>query len=714
MSDSSARPRGPAFPSPVRIWGGGLALALATIVAYRDSFRAPFVFDDLPSIIENPAVHGFRLDLLLQPGGLTTSGRPLVTLSFALNHSVHGLEPWGYHAVNLAIHLAASLLLFGLVRRTALLPSQRATVGGEAFWLGLVVAACWSLHPLPTAAVTYIVQRAEALAALFCLATLYAFVRAVDSPRPAGWLAGSAVLCALGMASKETAVAIPLLVLLYDRTFVSGAFRAAWARHRHYYLALAMAWLLLGGLILATAGRGGTAGLGVGASVVGYALTQAQALVLYFGLALWPASLVFDYGMETVQGVTEVLPQLVVVVLLAGFALAAPRRWPVAGFLAAAFLLLLAPSSSVVPVVTQTVAEHRFYLPLALLITGGLLAVRRLGGPWIAAGMVAAAAWGLLATPARVRDYGSEVRLWADTAAKRPTNARAHNNLGQALFRQGRVDEALASYRRALALQPRYPETHYNVGVALGHRGEWLAAVESYQAALRWDPAHVEAHNNLGGALVRLGRLTDAIQHLERALEYRPDFAAARNNLGSALLQAGRRGEAVAHLRWATSQRPDDAEGFFNLGNAIAAGGDMGEALQHYERALVLRPAYPEALINAGNALLTLGRAEPALERYVRAVKLRPDLADAHYNAGAALLELERWGEAVPHLESALALVPRHPRALRALGFALARQGRVEQALGHYLRLLEVAPEDAEARAEYLELRAAAPGERRR
>ena len=710
MSESPDRRRWLAADTPERIWLCALVLVGATLLAYRDSFRVPFLFDDIPSIVENPAIRESRLDVRGQPGGLTTSGRPVVALTLALNYLAHGLKPWGYHAVNLGIHLAACLLLFGLVRRTSLRSAQRTNARGEATRFAFLVAAGWSLHPLPTAAVTYIVQRAEALAAMCCLATLYAFVRAKDSMRPVGWRAGSVIMCGLGMASKETAAVIPLLVLMYDRTFVSGTYRAAWLSHRRYYVALAATWLILAGLVLATSGRGGTAGFGADVSGWHYALTQSRALVQYLALAAWPSPLVFDYGMETVERVTAVLPQIGLVGLLIGLAGYAHRRWPVAGFLVAGFLLLLAPSSSFVPIATQTIAEHRMYLPLALVIIGAGLFFRRLCGRRAGPGLALAAVLGLLCTPLRNRDYGSEAAIWADTAAKRPTNARAHNNLGQALYRLGRVDEALASYQRALALQPTYPETHYNIGVALGSRGDDAGAVQSYLAALRWAPAYVEAHNNLGSALVRLDRWPEALPHFERALELRPDFAEARGNLGNALLQAGRREEAIEQLRWVVTRLPENAEGLYNLGNAVAAGGDMAEALRLYERALQIRPAYPAALVNAGNALLALGRLEPALGSYLRAAELNPKLADAHYNAGAVLLELERWGEAIPCLEAALAQAPNHARAERALGFALGRTGRIEQALAHYERFLQAAPDDAEARAEYLQLRAARPG----
>ena len=189
--------------------------------------------------------------------GETVSGRPVLNLSLALNYAVSGCDVRGYHVTNLAIHLAAALLLFGIVRRT--LPRFRGCGGGQqlarlqlATPLALAIALLWAVHPLQTESVTYIVQRAESLMGLFYLLTLYCFLRGAGSARAIFWYAGSVLACLLGMATKEVMVSAPLVVLLYDRTFLAGSFREAWRRRWAYYLALAATWLLLAWLVAQT------------------------------------------------------------------------------------------------------------------------------------------------------------------------------------------------------------------------------------------------------------------------------------------------------------------------------------------------------------------------------------------------------------------------------------------------------------------------------
>jgi tetratricopeptide (TPR) repeat protein len=640
-----------------------------------------------------------------QAGGLTTSGRPVLALTLALNHAMGGRAVAGYHVVNLLIHAAAGVCLFGLVRRTLVQPALAGRFAAVATTLAFIIAALWTLHPLQTESVTYIVQRAESLAGLFYLLTLYAFVRSTDSPHPRVWWIIAFLACLLGAGSKEVLVSAPVIVACYDRAFISDTWAAAWRRHRGLYLMLGLTWLVLAGLIFSTGGRGGTAGFSSELTPWTYALTQCGAIVRYLALSFWPGKLVFDYGLITFHNLADVLPEALLILVLLGGVSVAMRRWPAIGFLGVFFFAVLAPSSSFVPVITQTMAEHRMYLPLAALATATVLGVYRLSGARTLPGWFAVLVALAVATASRNLDYRSEESIWRDTALKLPSNARAHNNLGQALFRRGDVAGSMASYRESLRLQPKYPETHYNLAVALAHVGRLPEALEHYEAALRFEPDYVEAHNNYGNALVASGRVAEALPHYERALAVNPRFAEAHNNLGNALLQAGRAADAEARFMRALELRPDYPEANYNLGNALAEAGRMTEALARYERAVTLKPGYTEAHINAGNALLALERPAEAVVHYERAVALQPQRADAQFNLGSALLELGRWHAAIPPLEAAVRLDSAYARAYRALGFALARAGRMPEAMTRYEEYVKLEPADAEARTELRQLR---------
>ncbi len=484
----------------------GAALVAAIGAVYWRGLPGGFVYDDLAAILGNPTLRRLAT-AFTPPAGTTVAGRPLVNLSLALNYLVSGTRPWSYHAFNIAIHAAAALILFGLVRRTPGAPSG-GSWPAQRMGVAFAVALLWALHPLQTESVAYVVQRAESLAGLCYLATLYSALRFAQSGR-AGWAALAVAACFLGMGAKETMVTAPLAVFLFDRTFLAGSFREAWRRRRGLYLALAACWLPLAFLVRSTGGRGGTAGFGSGVPWWDYLLAQFRAIGHYLRLSAWPAPLIGDYGRVLAPDpLGTLVGALVVLALVAGTLILARQQRP-AAFLGAWFLLVLAPSSSFVPVSTEIIAEHRMYLALASVVVAVVLGLDRLLGRRRA---LFAASIGLLAlcsgiaSARRVEVYRSPLAFWSDVAQKNPGNAGAWNNLGLVLAGQGDLGGAAEDYRRALALAPAYADAHANLGVALAATGNPGEAAENFGAALRYHPEDASLHLNLGRALAALGR----------------------------------------------------------------------------------------------------------------------------------------------------------------------------------------------------------------
>ncbi|MBT7702373.1 MAG: hypothetical protein HN700_18950, partial [Verrucomicrobia bacterium] len=212
---------------PLKRWLPFLLLMVAGVLAYWNSFDGVFLFDDFASIRDNPYIRVLwplsrSMSLPLSDTGLTVDGRPLLSLSFALNHWLFGPEPWGYHLVNLLIHLTAGLLLFGIVRRTLELPQFRERYAQSGTWLALASALIWLVHPLQTESVTYIVQRAESLMGMLFLLTLYCAIRGFTGAKCGRWYLAAVLVCACGMGVKEIMFSAPLLVLLYDYIFNDG------------------------------------------------------------------------------------------------------------------------------------------------------------------------------------------------------------------------------------------------------------------------------------------------------------------------------------------------------------------------------------------------------------------------------------------------------------------------------------------------------------
>ena len=627
-----------------KIWAAGAIIVVAVVGAYHGTLTVPFMFDDVPAIVENESIRnlGAWREVLSPPATSAGAvGRPLVNLSLALNYAVGGLDVRGYHALNVLLHLLAGLTFFGLARRTFQLPAcgglfeHRHAAEAQALPLAGVTALVWAVHPLLTESVTSVIQRDEVLATLLLFFVIYAFVRGVESSSRRPWFVAAITANLLGMAAKEIMVAAPILVLLYDRAFIAGSFRVAWRERRWVHGALAGGWLFLAWMMIRSQGRNSTVGFALGVDSASYALTQCWAIVQYLWLALWPFPLVFDYGTDffTTLDAALVFRAVILAALCAGFLWATWRR-PALGFLGAWFFLILAPSSSVVPLITQAVAEHRMYAPLAAVVTLGVIGAHVVNRQraWLAIPLLAAAL--AVTTIARNEDYRSEVALWRDTATKFPTNARAHYNLGNAQRRAGDLVAALNEYDLATRLVPKVIHARLNRADVLEQLGRRPEAIAEYEAALRADSRSATAHHNFAVTLVRAGRANDAVIHFLAALQFETEATAAKTH--------------------------------FELADTLADLNRLPEAVTHYEAALRSGPGSALLHSNLGSTLYKLGQIEAACRQFEQAVRLDPNHTAAHANFGVALVAAGNFPAAVRELEAARRLAPDN-EAIRAI-----------------------------------------------
>ena len=623
-------------------------VVLAGVAAYIDSDHGSFLFDDVRSIVENPAIRSFEAAFR----GVAGAERPLVTLSLALNYSISGLGTPSYHIFNLAVHLLAALTLYALIGATLQTPRFRGTSWQRARWPAFVTSLLWTVHPLQTESVTYLIQRGESLMGLFYLLTLYATVRGARSRRPGLWYIGAVAACALGMASKAVMVTAPLVVLLYDRVFLSGSVAETWRRRWPLYLGLAATWLVLmtggqAGALLDPSRRGGiTVGLGYsGSTPLEYALTQPGVILHYLRLSLWPRPLCLDYWWPLAKTAGSIVPQLVTVTALLAATVAGFWRWPAVGFLGAWFFLVLAPTSSFVPV-QDPAFEHRMYLPLVAVIMAIVVGVhwaleRLVASPSVrrAVATVAVAGAALIfvaATWRRNRDYESPFVMWADVVRTRPSNPRAHTDYGKALAERGRMDEAIEHFETAIRLMPGYFQAHNNLGNALAAKGRFADAIAHYREAIRlWD-GYADAHNNLGAASLQSGKLEEAIVEFRRALELDPGNLIAARNLTLALRDQGRGDETIAQgMAWLRLQ-PQNREAAEIVGVALARHGDLDDAVRRYGNPALFGPAYVEAYVRAGDEHRALGNLAEAAADYRKALAIDP-ASDAARSRLAAL-----------------------------------------------------------------------------
>ena len=562
-----------------------MLILAAGAAAYANGATDHFVgFNAQRSLVDNPDIRslwpldqamGLHLagDAARADGG-TLVRRPVLSLSFALGYAIHGPRAWAFQVVNIAVHLSAALLLFALVRRTLRAPRLARHWSQSGDFLATLVAMLWVVHPLTTESVTFVIQRAESLAALFALATVYCACRYFEDPSRRAWAASAVACCVFAFGTKESVVALPVIIWVYDALFFSGSLAAALRRRRGLLFALACAWLLPAVLVARTIAdvqvdfRPGR--------TLDYLLAQPRVLAEYLRLAVWPDPLYLYSNTTrfTSPGTATILGFGAGVLLALAATAAAIRRGHPLAFLPAAFFLLLAPTSSFVAT-NDVIQEHRMYLPLAAVVCAAVLALfaaaRRFTtntrSARIGAGAVAATATIALAslTHARNLDYQS------DFAAFYPGDlSMAHGALARHAAASGRFEEAAARLAAILEL----PREAFGTGPAERryHRGR--------------------AHNDLGAVLVELGRLDAARAHVEAALATASPLPAAENNAAVLAALGGDPSGALERLQRIEPPREMRPWLAQNLGAAAALAGDDARAHRAFAETLSAHPEF--------------------------------------------------------------------------------------------------------------------------
>ena len=693
----------------------GPALIVAAVLAtYSNALHGPLVYDDFPSIVDNASIRApwdWRA-VLSPPTDTTVAGRPLANLSFALNHAATGLAVEGMHATNIAIHAVVALLLYWLIRRTLLLSrfSER-----RSRLVALLATLLWALHPIQTESVTYVVQRVESLAALFMLLTLVSAVLASETGA-IGWELAALGSLALGLMTKETAAVTPLIVVLYDRAFLFDSLRSAWQRRKRLYLMLAVAWVPFARMV-ANLPRGRSAGLHFerfGPWL--YLKFQCGALVHYLRLVFWPSGLTFDYGepggsVPVPQALADwALPGAFMLVLLIA-SLWAWRRAPAIGFLGTAFFILLAPSSSVVPVITEVVAEHRMYLPSVLVVLIAVVGLaQRLPAVSVTLCLGAIAA---LATATHQRNtvYLSPLALWTDTAEKAPQNQRAWVEIGAALTNSGDTAGGDRAYETAIKIDPGDAAANFGLGVSAARRGDCTRAVELYQIALARRANMVVLRFNLGQCLSILGRWREAVDHYAAAAGLASTDAEIHSQYAHALEQVDRLEDAWHEHQAALRLNPDWSVAHFQFANLLIRMGRSDEARAELETAVRQDPAFVVARHRLAMEYAAHGQMTQAIEQLREAVRLDPKrtgaLDDLAWFLATAPDPKDRNGEeAVRRASEAIVLLRgKRTHALDVLAAALAEAGRFEEAARMQGEALATAaPGDAAAMQERRDL----------
>jgi tetratricopeptide (TPR) repeat protein len=684
-----------------------LTMALYWPVRHNDFIN----YDDGDYVTANVRVQsGLTLDGVKWAFTKTVSSNwhPVTMLSHMLDCQIYGLKPAGHHLTSLLFHAFNTVLLFLWLRRAT-----------AAFWRSAAVAALFACHPMHVESVAWVSERKDVLSTCFGFLTLLFYIgyaqgrkanlelveRSPGSPAfiasPSYWLA---CLCfALGLMSKPMLVTWPFVLLLLDRwpldRFQSGLARSLLIE-KIPFLALAAAASLITYLVQKQAGsvmpfEQMTPGMRLENAPISYCR--------YVWKLLWPSDLTIFYPHPGYWPPGLVLSVGAFLCGLSAFVWLKRERFP---FLLVGwfwFVGTLVPVIGLVQVGTQAMADRYTYIPsvgLFIMIVWGLYELSR---PWRHQALVlaltgsAAVVLFSAATWKQIGYWKNSETLFRHALDVTSDNYIAHECLGIALARNGRLDESLGQFQAAIKFNPDFAEGHCNLANALALTGRTNDAAREYREAIRIYPDFVLARVNLATLLVTDGQTAAAIGQYREIVQLKPNDSEARYKLGNLLAKQDLRDEATVELQTAIRLNPDFVEARNNLGSQLFARGRTEEAMDQFQEAIRIKPNYADAHYNLGNIFLKSGRIDEAISQYQAVVGLSPNFAPAHYYLGVALENKGRLNDAISQFQEAVRLKPDYFTACNKLGVVLASVGRTDEAIEQWRAAIRIRPDYAEA-----------------
>lgn len=584
-----------------------LLLLLAAVLPYLNTLDAPWYFDDSNNIYENPLVRDLPRALrgVLQERGVAM-------LTFALNHRLGGVDPTGYHLVNIAIHAGCVVAVWLLLCRLC----------ADCRRWPLIGALLFAVHPLQTQAVTYVVQRMTSLSALFFIGAVCAYLAHLDA---SGWRRRTfygLALCsgALAVLTKENTAVLPVVLLLAERYFRPGrGWRAQLTGLVPFCLAplwKAAEMLVLPhwrGDVAASLHHAGQLQETLSVTPLHYLFTEFSVIYYYFRLLVWPVGQVLDYGWPVVDSVWNVtsLASLAGLVLLWTVAWRLRARRPLLSFGIAWFFLALGVESSVIPL--DPIFEHRLYLPMVGFVLVVLDLLRDLSWRRVRIAIVAVLPLLAVLTWQRNALWSNHVTFLEDNLRKRPGNVRVMVMLGNAYAENGRPEEGQRLLEQAMRLSDQYDFAYTGIGKILIDQGRGGEAIPTLMRGAERFPRSVKMHEYLGIAYGQVGEMEQALNHFRQALQLDPEDASLYTNIGVAYAWRGEHRQAAEFFERSIALAPDSEKALFNYASTLFALGDRRKAFTVLRQVVALNPANADAQYGLGTLALEFGSREEAV-----------------------------------------------------------------------------------------------------
>ncbi len=704
------------FSSP---WLAFIVIGFSVLVIYSNICNNPFVFDDVSSIVENTNIRDLSNylfpDKLLEP-------RAIVDFTFALNYRFGKLDVFGYHLINILIHILNGFLVYVLVsvvlkQMSECSDASAALISGSPDFsiriTSLFAALIFVVHPIQTQAVTYTVQRYASMAAMFYMASVLFYLKARILQQGAGSkeqrekskergaerreqsaarngergekkeddkiniLKFSSVyvlsmVCGiLAFLSKQNTASLPLAILIVEYLLIDRTWQG-WKTKLPWFVVLFALWTLF---ILYVSGffSGGFEGRELLEDVSGliketeavgrwqYLCTQFNVVVIYIRLLFLPVLQNLDYMYPFKSGFFDSYTPFAFLFLIGivAFGLWHIKKRPMISLAIFWFFITLSVESSVIPI-RDALFEHRLYLPMM--------------------------GFGLFVS-CQLSHYLSDKRFIAFVLSLAIVVA-----LGAATYwRNTTWQNEKALWSDVVTKSPENYRAHNNLGNALEDHGKLSEATGHYYKALRINSDYVDAYYNLGNTFAGQGRMSEAIKYYTKALRIKPNYADAHNNLGFALACQGKISEAIKHYTEVLRTNPSHAKANYNLGNAFLQQGKMSEAIKYYKGALRINPNFTEARGNLKKVLASalLNEIDWAVKSLQGFLKVNPEDPRLHYGLGTLYYKKGEFDKAIYQYEKFLSIQPDNPSTYYNIACMYSMQGRVEKSIDFLKRAIE-------------------------
>ena len=656
---------------------GLAAIILLGALIYSNSFDCSFHLDDSNSIVENTRIRDIYN---VNAWWNFNPSRPIAYGSFALNYHFNQLNVWGWHFVNLFIHLVNAMLVWwltSLILSSPVLKDHPIRRHKQVF--AILTALLFVSHPLATGSVTYIVQRLASLVAMFYLLSigLYVKARLIDKRILLKYLlyTGSIASAALALLTKENAFTLPFAILLVEMCFLNTKNISIDFKNKRVILLLAA---VVGVLLFALSKYSvGTFFKSIPPDIynnfkaitpINYLFTQFSVIVKYIGLLLLPINQNLDYDIQLSNNFFEIRTLLNFGLLSALFisGVFLFKKYRIISFGIFWFFLTLAIESSIIPI-SDLIFEHRTYLPsigffLILNLGVFLLFGEKNKNIAITILLVIIASNSIL-TFQRNKVWKDDFTLWSDVIAKSPNKARGYICRSFFLNKEEKYDQVFNDLNRAIKLQPSFAEPINNRGMIFNRRENYELAFKDFNRAIELSPKYAEAYNNRGMINTKMGLYELALKDFNKALELKPELAEALSNRGDNYNKQKKYDLALKDLNIAIALQPNSASAYFNRGVTYGELGQITKSIEDYSKALEIDPKYKTAYINRGNIIMNENKTSEALKDFTMAIEIDSNFAIAYNCRGNLFNQEKRYQEAIIDYSKAITLKSDYAKA---------------------------------------------------